>query len=103
MAKKKPFKDILPIFFDLNEINNSNLKYYIPQIFNDELDVMVQNEKENLRFHNNIVILTQEKFYYLVEDNFSLFYYPMLVFCRVLDFSMATDIIDFYDKKLSNN
>ena len=46
IIKKDKFKDILPIFFDLNKINNSNFNYYIPQKISSKFDEMVQNEKE---------------------------------------------------------
>ena len=100
--KKDKFKDILPIFFDLNKINNSNFNYYIPQKISSKFDEMAQSEKENVKFLNNMVVLTREQFHYLVEENFSLFYYPMLVFDGVLDFDMAIEISVYYDKKLSD-
>ena len=38
---KNVYKGLLPIFFNLNEINNSNPYYYILQKFNHEVDVMI--------------------------------------------------------------
>ena len=102
IIKKDKFKDILPIFFDLNKINNSNFNYYIPQKISSKFDKMVPSEKENVKFLNNMVVLTREQFHYLVEENFSLFYYPMLVFDGVLDLDMAIEISVYYDKKLSD-
>ena len=94
--------DMLPIFFDLNKINDSDFNYYIPYNFSEKFDAMAQKEIENVKFQNNMVILTREQFNYLVEDNFPLYYYPMLVFDGVLDFKMAGEVVEYYNKKLSD-
>ena len=93
------FKNLLPIFFNLSRINDSDFYYYVPQNINSKFDAMVQKEKENVKFKNNMVVLTREQFNYLVEDNFDLLYYPMLVFDGVVNMEIATEIANYYDKK----
>ena len=52
------FNNLLPIFFNLNEINDSNPNYYIPRTFNNIFDQMCV--KENFKIDDNFAVLTRE-------------------------------------------
>ena len=100
------FKDLVPIFFNLSKINDTDFNYYIPQNLNLKFDDMVRKENtvnKTIKIENNNAVLTREQFNYLVEDNFELLYYPMLVFDGLVDHTMATEIAAYYEKKLNDN
>ena len=46
-----------------------------------------------------MAILTRAQFYYLVGENFSLYYYTVLKFEGIVTPSIAIEITDFFEKK----
>ena len=67
-AQQKPKKDILKnallIFFNLSKINDSDFNYYIPQNISQKFEAMVEKEKDNVEFENNMMVLTREQLNY---------------------------------------
>ena len=66
------YNNLLPLFFNLNEINDSNpSNYYIPRTFNNIFDQMCV--KENVKIEDNFAVLTREQFNYLIEEKIDLY------------------------------
>ena len=100
------YNNLLPIFFYLSDLNDSNPNYYIPQGFNLDFDAMVGKEKDNykIKIENNMAILTREQFYYFVSDNFSLYYYPLIGYTNnftTLE-NHLSGLVPYYEKKLND-
>ena len=70
------YNNLLPIFYNLNEINDPNPYYYIPRAFNNIFDELCV--KENVKIEDNFAVLTREQFNYLIEEKFDLYYYPII-------------------------
>ena len=97
------YNNLLPIFYNLNEINDSNPHYYIPKAFNNIFDEMCV--KENVKIEDNFAVLTREQFNYLIEEKFDLYYYPIIRFKPKFKFTDETikKINNYYMEKINDN
>ena len=97
------YNNLLPIFYNLNEINDPNPNYYIPKAFNNIFDEMCV--KENVKIEDNFAVLTREQFNYLIEEKFDLYYYPIIRFSPKFTFTASTikKINDYYMEKINDN
>ena len=54
-SSENVYNNLLPIFFYLSEINDSNPYYFIPKGFNLDFDAMVENKKDNYKIKLKII------------------------------------------------
>ena len=64
---------------------------------------MVVKEKDNykIKIENYMTILTRKQFYYLVSDNFSLYYYPLINYGDI-SWENFKEVGIYYEEKLND-